>query len=314
MGRERTLSGTALLFPGQGSQVVSMGRHVWEAFPIALETFREAEDLLGWDLRGLCSDGPPEELTRTDRAQPAIFTCSVATWRVLEERGVGFDVAMGHSLGEYSALVAVGHLSFADALRVVERRGKAMWACGERAAGTMAAVLGLDDEVVEQACEEAGEVWPANFNSPGQVVVSGSPAGVERLGKLVMERGARRVMPLQVSGAFHSPLVAGAAEELEQVLGEVRLLPAARGRFFSTTELRYPSVDDLRDVLVRQLTSPVRFTQSAQTALADVALGIEVGPGNVLAGLAKRVRRELPVVGTGDATDLEKAIERGLAR
>ncbi len=308
------MSGTALLFPGQGSQAVGMGRHAWEAFPIALQTFQEAEDTLGWDLRALCSDGPSEELTRTDRAQPAIFTCSVATWRVLEERGVRFDVAMGHSLGEYSALVAVGHLPFADALRVVERRGKAMWACGERAAGTMAAVLGLDDEVVERACEEAGEVWPANFNSPGQVVVSGSPAGVERLAKLAVERGARKVMPLQVSGAFHSPLVAGAAEELGQVLGDVRLLPASQGKFFSTTELRYPSVDDLRDVLVRQLTSPVRFTQSVQAALTDIDLGIEVGPGNVLAGLVKRVRRDLPTVGTGDSNDLNTAIEKGLAR
>lgn len=308
------MSRTALLFPGQGSQVVGMGRHVWEGFPIGLQTFEEAEDILGWDLRGLCSEGPSEELTRTDRAQLAIFTCSVATWRVLEERGVGFDVAMGHSLGEYSSLVAVGHFSFADALRVVERRGKAMWACGERAAGTMAAVLGLDDEVVERACEDAGEVWPANFNSPGQVVVSGSPAGIERLAKLVLERGARKVMPLQVSGAFHSPLVAGAADELGQVLGDVPLFPAARGRFFSTTELRYPSVDDLRDVLVRQLTSPVRFTQSAHAALADIDLGIEVGPGNVLAGLVKRVRRDLLVVGTGDATDLNTAIETGLAR
>lgn len=302
----------ALLFPGQGSQSVGMGRHLWENHSEARHLFEEAENVLGWDLRGLCADGPLEELTRTDKAQPAIFTCSVATWKVMEQRGVDFAAALGHSLGEYSALVAVGHLSFADALRVVETRGRAMWSCGQQQAGTMAAILGLDDEVVVELCAAAGEAWPANFNAPGQVVVSGSPEGVERVSRAASERGARRVLPLQVSGAFHSPLVAGAAEELAEVLAAAELLPASRGRFFSTTELRYPTVAELREVLMRQLTSPVRFTGAVEMALEDVSAGIEVGPGGVLAGLVKRVRRGLPVHGTDTEETLTRTIEWAL--
>lgn len=304
------MSAVALLFPGQGSQAVGMGRHLWEGHASAAALFAEAEDILGWDLRALCADGPAEELTRTDKAQPAIFTCSAATWRVMEERGARFEVALGHSLGEYSALVAVGHLSFPDALHVVKRRGEAMWACGRRQAGTMAAILGLDDEVVEALCAEAGEAWPANYNAPGQVVISGSLAGVERASRLAAERGARKVMPLQVSGAFHSPLVGDAAEELVEVLASIEIAPARMGRFFSTTELRYPSGSELRDVLVRQLTSPVRFTASVLESLEGLDLGAEVGPGGVLAGLAKRVRRDFPVLGTGDAAALDETIAR----
>lgn len=308
------MSRVALLFPGQGSQAVGMGRHLWEGEPSAAAVFAEAEEILGWDLRALCADGPLEDLTRTDRAQPAIFTCSVATWRVMEERGAAFEVALGHSLGEYSALVAVGHLTFADALAVVKRRGEAMWACGQRQAGTMAAILGLDDEAVEALCAEAGEAWPANYNSPGQVVISGSPEGVRRASELAAGRGARKVMPLQVSGAFHSPLVADAAEELAAVLASVPIGAGRTGRFFSTTELRYPEADELRDVLLRQLTSPVRFTGSVVRALEGVDVGVEVGPGAVLAGLTKRVRRDLPVLGTGDSASLEGSIARVTGR
>jgi [acyl-carrier-protein] S-malonyltransferase len=286
-----------------------MGRHLWEAHEPAREVFAEAEELLGWDLRALCLDGPAEVLTRTDNAQLAIFVCSVAAWRVLERRGVAFDVALGHSLGEYSALVATGHLSFADALRVVERRGKAMWACGEQQAGTMAAVLGMDDAAVDEVCRDVGGVWPANYNAPGQVVISGEPESVARAAEVAKERGAKRVLPLQVSGAFHSPLVAGAADDLAGVLQTVAVGPAAHGRFFSTTEVRYPEVDEIRGVLVRQLTSPVRFSQSIVTLAGGVTRGIEVGPGGVLAGLVKRVAPGVPVHGTADAAGLEDALQ-----
>ncbi|GAB4254724.1 MAG: ACP S-malonyltransferase [Thermoleophilia bacterium] len=304
VGRGRIL----LLFPGQGSQSVGMGRHLWETYAAARDTFREAEDILGWDLRGLCLNGPIEELTRTDRAQVAIFVTSVAAWRVLDGRGLRFLAAMGHSLGEYSALVATGQLTFADALRVVERRGRAMWACGKEKAGTMAAVVGLPDAQVEQICAAVAGVWPANYNCPGQVVVSGTPASVEKAGRLALERGARRVLPLQVSGAFHSPLVAGAAEELARVLEEVDVGPPARGRFFSTTEVRYPEPEEVKAVMIRQLTSPVRFTQSLQALAGDVAVGIEVGPGGVLAGLAKRVSARLPVYGTDTGSAFEDVL------
>jgi [acyl-carrier-protein] S-malonyltransferase len=299
-----------LLFPGQGSQVVGMGRHLWEAYPVAREVFSEAEDLLGWDLRSLCLDGPIEELTRTDRAQPAIFVCSVAAWRVLEGSGVDFRVAVGHSLGEYSALVATGQLDFAAGLRVVERRGAAMYACGQEQAGTMAAIIGLADGDVVALCAEVGDVWPANYNCPGQVVVSGRPDAVEAASRLARERGARRALPLQVSGAFHTPLVAGAARQLADVLAGVAIHAPVRGSFFSTTELRYPEPDDVKETMVRQLTSPVRFTQSMGMLLDGLESGLEVGPGAVLAGLVRRSSGQFPVEGTGDAASLKYALKR----
>lgn len=303
------MQGLVLLFPGQGSQAVGMGRHLWETYVSAGEVFHEAEDLLGWDLRGLCLQGPVAEITRTDKAQPAIFTVSVAAWRALEERGVEFEVALGHSLGEYSALVATGQLAFADGLEVVQARGRAMWECGQRQAGTMAAIVGLDDELVDEVCAQAGEVWPANYNSPGQVVVSGTPAGVARAGELARERGAKRAIPLQVSGAFHSPLVAGAAEELAEMLEAVELREPAAGRFFSTTEVRYPGGDEVRQVLLRQLTSPVRFSQSLRSVLPGQRMGVEVGPGGVLSGLVKRVEKGFHVHGTADGAAFEAALE-----
>lgn len=299
-----------LLFPGQGSQVVGMGRHLWEAYPDAREVFSEAEDLLGWDLRGLCLDGPIDELTRTDRAQPAIFVCSVAAWRVLEGAGVDFRVTVGHSLGEYSALVATGQLDFAAGLRVVESRGAAMYACGQEQAGTMAAIIGLADGDVDALCAEVGDVWPANYNCPGQVVVSGRPDAVEAASRLARERGARRALPLHVSGAFHTPLVAGAARQLADVLDGVAIHAPARGSFFSTTELRYPETDDVKETMVRQLTSPVRFTQSMGMLLDSLESGLEVGPGAVLAGLVKRSSGQFPVLGTGDAASLKDALKR----
>ena len=173
----------------------------------------------------------------------------------------------------------------------------------------MAAVLGLDDAAVEGVCRDVGGVWPANYNAPGQVVISGEPGSVERAGEVAKERGGKRVLPLQVSGAFHSPLVAGAADDLAGVLQTVTVRPAAHGRFFSTTEVRYPEVDEIRGVLVRQLTSPVRFSQSIMAVAGEIAHGIEVGPGGVLAGLVKRVAPGVPVYGTADAPGLADALQ-----
>jgi [acyl-carrier-protein] S-malonyltransferase len=183
-----------------------------------------------------------------------------------------------------------------------------MWECGEVQAGAMAALVGLRDEMVDELCAEAGEVWPANYNCPGQVVVSGSVAGVQRAGELARAKGAKRVIPLQVSGAFHSPLVAGAAGQLARVLEPLEVGEPQRGRFFSTTEVRYPESSEVKQVLLDQLTSPVRFTQSLEKVLPGASAGIEVGPGSVLAGLVKRVRRDLDVHGTFDAASLEAAM------
>jgi [acyl-carrier-protein] S-malonyltransferase len=176
----------------------------------------------------------------------------------------------------------------------------------------MAALVGLRDEVVEELCREAGDVWPANYNCPGQVVVSGTLAGVERAGEIARTRGAKRVIPLQVSGAFHSPLVAGAADELAHVLEPLEVREPKHGRFFSTTEVRYPESFEVKQLLLSQLTSPVRFTQSLEVLVPGATAGVEVGPGSVLAGLVKRVRRDLDVFGTFDAASFEAAL-RGTA-
>ena len=313
-----------ILFPGQGSQSAGMAEYLWE-YSTARKTFTEASELLGWDIGELCRHGTMEELTRTDRTQLTILTCSVAVWRLLEERGVSFSVAAGHSLGEYSALVATGHLTFPDALKVVEQRGRAMKACGEERGGTMAAVIGLDDAVIDEVCESVGDVWPANVNAPGQIVISGAVEAVGKAGELALERGAKRVLPLKVGGAFHTPLMAGAADTLAKALSEVTFFAGDRGEggqtgkgsFFSTTEVRYPEPGELAEVLARQLMSPVRFTQSMQAILAgpdapDQAL--EVGPGGALSGLIKRIAPDVPAAATKDADTLQRAFEAHAAR
>lgn len=287
-----------------------MAEHLWE-FPVARAAFAEAEEVLGWDVGELCRHGAMEDLTRTDRTQLTILTCSVATWRVLEEKDASFLVAAGHSLGEYSALVATGHMSFADALRVVDVRGRGMQACAEQRGGTMAAVIGLDTEVLEEACSALSDVWFANYNSPGQLVISGAVDAVRAAGELAMAVGAKRVLPLPVSGAFHTPLMAGAAEALAEALDQVRFTRGAR-RFFSTTELCYPKPEELAGVLARQLMSPVKFMQSMEALLSATDApdnGLEMGPGAVLTGLMKRIARDLPMTSTGDAESLRKALE-----
>jgi [acyl-carrier-protein] S-malonyltransferase len=304
------MADTLILFPGQGSQAVGMAEYLWE-HPSARAAFAEATEVLGWDIGELCRHGSMEELTRTDRTQLAVLTCSVAVWRVLAEAGVRCSTAAGHSLGEYSALVATGNLSFADALHVVEARGRAMQACADERGGTMAAVIGLDTEAVEKACASVVDAWVANYNSPGQVVISGSIEGVRAAGEAATAAGAKRVLPLAVAGAFHTPLMAGAAKALSQALSEVTFV-AGIGTFFSTTEVRAPEPGELAEVLARQLMSPVKFSQSMEVLLQSQeppSAALEVGPGNVLSGLMKRIARDLPVASTGDEESLRKTIE-----
>jgi [acyl-carrier-protein] S-malonyltransferase len=327
------MGGQLILFPGQGSQYAGMAEYLWE-YPVARATFAEAGEVLGWDIGELCRHGSMEELTRTDRTQLTLLTCSVAVWRLLEERGATFSVAAGHSLGEYPALVATGQMAFADAVRVVEVRGLGMQACSEERPGAMAAIVGLETEVVEELCASLPEVWPANYNSPGQVVISGSAESVKEAGELAKSCGAKLVVALPVSGAFHTPFMAGAAESLAKALDGVTftagrsagaaLRPASEpaaaavgegtgGRFFSTTEVRYPETTELAEVLARQLMSPVRFSQSMAALLEGEAppdRGLEVGPGSVLTGLMKRIARDFPMTSTGDADDLHNVLER----
>ena len=306
------MAGLLLLFPGQGSQAEGMAEYLWD-YPRARAVFAEAGDVLGWDVGELCRHGSMEELTRTDRTQPAVLTCSVAVWRLMEERGASFSVAAGHSLGEYSALAATGHLHLADALSVVEQRGRAMLACGKEKGGAMAAIIGLDAEAAEEICASLPDVWLANYNSPGQIVISGSVESVAAAGRLAEARGAKRVFPLPVSGAFHTPYMAGAAEALAVALAQVEFHPALeKRRFYSTTEMRYPGVEELAGVMARQLMSPVKFAPSIDKLLQGSEApdrGVEVGPGNVLSGLVKRIARDFAVATTGDAESLRQALD-----
>jgi [acyl-carrier-protein] S-malonyltransferase len=302
------MTGLLTLFPGQGSQSAGMAEYLW-SYPAARQAFAEAEDILGWDIGELCRHGSMEELSRTDRTQPALLTCSVACWRVLAERGVSFSVAAGHSLGEYSALVATGSLAFADAVRVVEERSLAMQQCAEERPGAMAAIIGLDGAAVERVLWSLRDVWLANYNSPNQVVVSGDSRAVDEAGQLALAAGAKRALRLSVSGAFHTPFMAGAAERVRGALSKVAFRDV-ESRFFSTTESRFAAGDELREVLALQLTHPVRFSPSMQHLLSEPdapASGLEVGPGAVLTGLLKRIAPDFSVQPTADTESLERA-------
>lgn len=300
-----------LLCPGQGSHFVGMGRDLVD-FPTARATFEEADDALGFGLSRLCWDGPEEELTLTVNAQPAILVHSVAVWRILqEEQPLAVAMAAGHSLGEFSAYVAAGALSFADAVRTVRRRGELMFGSGTARPGTMAAVLGLDDATAEAVCRRAAEesgaiVVPANYNSPGQLVISGDAEAVEAAERLAKEAGAKRVVLLNVSGAFHSPLMEVAVPGLEEALAGVALADPAFPVVSNVTAQPVGEAGAARDLLLRQLTSPVRWSQSIRT-MQEIGIDtfIEIGPSNVLTGLLRRIDRALTGVALGTSEALK---------
>lgn len=303
--------GIGLLFPGQGSQQVGMGKDLAEAFPRARETFQEADEALGFPLSRLCWEGPEDELTLTKNAQPAILTHSVAVWRLLEDQALPVRVAAGHSLGEFSAHVAAETFSFADAVRSVRLRGELMFRSGEERPGTMAAVIGAEDEVVEEICRrastESGAVVPANFNAPGQIVISGDRDAVTRAGELLKEAGVKRVLPLNVSGAFHSPLMRVAEDGLRHHLAELELRTMAFPVVSNVTAEPVSEPDLARRLLVEQLTSPVRWVASMRAMVeGGTTRYLELGPGNVLAGLAKRIDRSAEVKPLGAAGEIER--------
>ncbi len=299
------MSKIAFCFPGQGSQRVGMGRDLAESFPESAAVFEEASDELGFDLARVCFEGPLEELSQTELTQPALVATSLAALRAIESRlGLRPDAVVGHSVGEYSAIAAAGSVGVATVSRLVRERGLAMAA--SKAKGAMAAVLGLADEEVERLCAERGDVWPANYNCPGQLVISGREDGVASVGEQARALGAK-VVRLRVSGAFHSPLVGDAAHRLEPALRAVSF-GELKTRFMSTVSSKLETVDRVPGLLVEQLTAPVRFTQAVQGLVSDgVRTFVEVGAGGVLAGLVKRIDRSATAISIGSLDELTAA-------
>jgi [acyl-carrier-protein] S-malonyltransferase len=299
----------AFCFPGQGSQDVGMGRAMAEEFPEAQAVFDEASEAVGFDVARLCFEGPIEELTRTELQQPALVTTSLACLRAVETLGVKPDFVVGHSVGEYSALAAAGAVSDRDAIGLVSERGRATAEAAKEHPGAMAAVLGLEDAVVEELCAGIDNVWPANYNCPGQIVVSGENDAVDRLLEKAAARGARKTVKLRISGAFHSPLVGSAGERLRPALELVRFQEPATP-FMSTVTAQIESAERFVDLLVQQLTGPVKFTQSVRELMQQgVGMFVEIGPGQVLSGLLRRCDRSLRTISVGDPDALRKLQE-----
>jgi [acyl-carrier-protein] S-malonyltransferase len=299
----------AFCFPGQGSQDVGMGQAIAAEYPEARAVFDEASEAVGFDVARLCFEGPIEELTRTEKQQPALVATSIACLRAIESLGVKPDFVIGHSVGEYSALAAAEALADRDALALVGERGRATAEAAAERPGAMAAVLGLEDAVVEELCAGIENVWPANYNCPGQVVVSGENSAVDLLLERAGEAGARRTVKLRVSGAFHSPLVESAAKRLRPALESVNFSEPATP-FMSTVTARVEDAQRLVDLLVQQLTGPVKFTQAVRGLVQEgVELFVEIGPGQVLSGLLRRCDRSLKAVSVGDPESLRRLQE-----
>ncbi len=307
---------TAMLFPGQGSQYTGMGKDLAEQFPAVARIYEEADEILGFGISKLSFEGDADVLTETRNAQPAILLHSLAVAHVLkDEAGLEPSIAAGHSLGEYSALAVAGALDDMDALRIVRRRGELMFDAGLRQPGTMAAIIGMETDDVRAVCEEASTgdtvVVLANINSPGQVVISGHIEAVDRAMKLAEEKGVRKVVRLNVSGAFHSPLVAPAQDELVEFIKSFEIRDTMADVVCNADAKIVTRREQIIDALSRQLTSPVKWSDSMNLLTSEWGGEIlEVGPGKVLSGLMKRIDRARSVETVGTADQLAQVIER----
>lgn len=306
------MSKFAIVFPGQGSQALGMLAELGEQYDVVKQTFAEASDALGYDLWALVQDGPVEDLNQTFRTQPALLASSVAIWRVWQELGLEQPANLaGHSLGEYSALVCAGVIDFKQAIKLVELRGHLMQEAVPAGTGAMYAIIGLDDAAIAKACEDAAQgevVSPVNFNSPGQVVIAGSKAAVERAGVLCKEAGAKRALPLPVSVPSHCALMKPAADKLAIALEEIEFKTPQLPVINNVDVMAEVEPEKIKLALVRQLYSPVRWTECVELMSEQgVEKLLEVGPGKVLTGLTKRIVKTLDAAAVNDIASLEAA-------
>jgi len=297
----------AFVFPGQASQYVGMGKDLYEGNSLVKEIYDRAEEILGFELKKICFEGPEELLKQTRITQPAIFVHSYVVSKLLEGK-LKADMATGHSLGEYSALVYADALDFETALMIVKVRGELMQKAGEQNPGTMAAIVGLDDEKVKKICEEVkdGIVQPANFNAIGQVVISGEVGAVKMAMEIAKREGAKMVKELVVSGAFHSPLMESAKDELKKILDEVKFRKPKIPVYFNVTAKPTFEAEEIKDLLYLQITKPVLWTQTILNMRSDGAVKFyEIGPGKVLQGLIKRTLEDVEVAGFDKLSDIQ---------
>jgi [acyl-carrier-protein] S-malonyltransferase len=299
----------AFMFPGQGSFAAGMGKDVAESVPEAMAVYDEGSEASGMDLKELCFNGPVEDLVDTELQQPALVATSLALDAAIRSRGIVPQFVVGHSVGEFAALGSAGSMAARDAIGLVRERGLAMAAVAREHPGSMAAILGLADEAVEALCKKISNVWPANYNCPGQLVISGETPSVDEACLEAEREGARRAIRLRVSGAFHSPLVARAGEVLRPAIEKVHIAQGSAA-FMSTVTARIEDAQRYRELLIEQLTAPVRFTQSARELINQgVTIFVEVGPGNVLGGLLKRIDRSVRTFSVNDLKSLDEVTE-----